>query len=692
MDIHQYVQPVLDYFSHHKTIGLVATFFIAFLEALPIIGTIVPGSVTMTLIGVLVGTQVLPGYLTFALACCGAYCGDWIGFVFGFYFQDRVAQIWPFNKNPKWLKAGRVFFDKHGVTSVIVGRFFGPIRSTVPMIAGILNMPWIQFFFAAMPAALIWALLYMGPGIILGHVALELSPATTTKILVYGVLSIVFIWFIFWVIERFFAQISRTVHRIFDALWQALGKGKHARHFIYLIENQQDKNDARPLSYLFISLLLFLTFSGLFGFIYHGGTHNSFNFAVNYLMQGVRQPGLQTFFILLTNVGKTPITFIMATLLACLLLIKKEWEMAICIVAAAVSTAGLTGVFKHLTHSARPQWIHYIKSTSSFPSGHTAMATVWYCTIAYFSALVFKRRRFITYLSILLILLTAVSRLYLGAHWPTDVIGSLLLSTAVFTLTVIAFKRIANRPVRLSKGYWLASMLMSTLLPWSIYSALSLKQEQLNSRIVIRTQQFTYQNWFNHPLRYLPAYRKNRLGKMIEPLNVQWMQPIQQIEQQLTKAGFKKESSVHDLKSGLANLARTPQNRLPMIAKLYQNTPPVLLMVKKTNTPDTVIEIRLWNSHSRIILNSIPLWIGSINYRSTVQGKNLIQRNKKITHYQQNNQNVLTTLSALFSKQDYRILIQQQTAHHLKKIQEKQWDNKVIIITPSVNPKETPTK
>ncbi len=72
----------------------------------------------------------------------------------------------------------------------------------------------------------------------------------------------------------------------------------------------------------------------------------------------------------------------------------------------------------------------------SFPSGHTQGATTFYMTLA----LLFKRR-WIYISAIAVSLLVAVSRLYLGVHWPVDVIGGLLLGTAA----ALVFYRILSR-------------------------------------------------------------------------------------------------------------------------------------------------------------------------------------------------------------------------------------------------------
>ncbi|HET8995766.1 MAG TPA: hypothetical protein VFN42_03780, partial [Acetobacteraceae bacterium] len=60
---------------------------------------------------------------------------------------------------------GHAFFQRWGVGSVFLGRFFGPLRSVVPLIAGICGMPQLLFQLANVSSALVWATLILAPGV-----------------------------------------------------------------------------------------------------------------------------------------------------------------------------------------------------------------------------------------------------------------------------------------------------------------------------------------------------------------------------------------------------------------------------------------------------------------------------------------------------------------------------------------------
>src|SRR3989338_1157689 len=168
------VSPLLQWLNANPEWAGVATFVISAAESVAIIGTIVPGSITMTAIGTLAGAGVIPLWATLFLAILGAVVGDGISYWMGHYFKDKLKNTWPFKNNPGLLDKGEIFVHKYGVMSVFIGRFVGPVRALVPLVAGMLGMKPLQFTIANVASAIGWAPAYMLPGILLGAASLEL--------------------------------------------------------------------------------------------------------------------------------------------------------------------------------------------------------------------------------------------------------------------------------------------------------------------------------------------------------------------------------------------------------------------------------------------------------------------------------------------------------------------------------------
>jgi membrane protein DedA with SNARE-associated domain len=75
--------------------------------------------------------------------------------------------MWPLSKYPNLLPRGEAFVTRWGVPSIFIGRFFGPLRASVPLVAGIFEMPYWRFQFANFTSAFVWAgvLILCGDGL-----------------------------------------------------------------------------------------------------------------------------------------------------------------------------------------------------------------------------------------------------------------------------------------------------------------------------------------------------------------------------------------------------------------------------------------------------------------------------------------------------------------------------------------------
>jgi membrane protein DedA with SNARE-associated domain len=74
------------------------------------------------------------------------------------------AHVWPLSRHPDLLPRGERFVTRWGVLGIFIGRFFGPLRASVPLIAGIFAMPIWRFQIANFVSAFVWsaALLTLG--------------------------------------------------------------------------------------------------------------------------------------------------------------------------------------------------------------------------------------------------------------------------------------------------------------------------------------------------------------------------------------------------------------------------------------------------------------------------------------------------------------------------------------------------
>ncbi|CAB3888488.1 MAG: DedA family protein [Achromobacter pulmonis] len=139
-------------------------FVFAFLKSLPLVALVVPGTALLLSIGAILGlgdSAFVPVWLAIAI---GAALGDWVQYACGVRFGPGLLQSKPLRKRPQLLHRSTVFIQRWGVLSIVLCRFFGPLRATVPMIAGICGMRAAAFQIANWASAFLWAAALLLPG------------------------------------------------------------------------------------------------------------------------------------------------------------------------------------------------------------------------------------------------------------------------------------------------------------------------------------------------------------------------------------------------------------------------------------------------------------------------------------------------------------------------------------------------
>lgn len=133
-------------------------------ESLAVVGLFIPGLIMMGIVGALVAAGILSIVPTLIYAILGAVVGDGISYYLGYIFKDHLPNYWPFNRYPKWLEQGKSFFINYGSMSIVIGRFVGPVRPFIPVVAGMMHMSPRVFLIANIISAMVWAPIYMLPG------------------------------------------------------------------------------------------------------------------------------------------------------------------------------------------------------------------------------------------------------------------------------------------------------------------------------------------------------------------------------------------------------------------------------------------------------------------------------------------------------------------------------------------------
>ncbi|MDX1559287.1 MAG: bifunctional DedA family/phosphatase PAP2 family protein [Marinobacter sp.] len=425
-----------------------ALFTTAFIESLAIAGIIVPGVAILFAVAVLAGETGMP--LTEALlwAGLGAIAGDTASFALGRQLQGRLTTAWPLSRYPKIIGTGERFFKRHGGKSVIIGRFVGPVRPIIPLVAGALMMSWRRFLAFNIGSAVAWAPVYIFPGFLVGSaLASEIRPPAHFYAVI-GI-SLAALTVVYFVLLRFQLGLGED-SRFYRWLKQWMAQYEATNRFWRLYTNQRP---AREGEFPLASFMLALAASALLLIWGQLATATSlldgFDRAALQWFEQLRQPLLDGPFIVITLLGDAPVLIAAAALACAALLFRGYYAAAVHILVAVVLTVLLVWGLKTLLGVPRPEEVMGPPSSGAFPSGHTAGITLLVTLLASFVAGESQHRKrwqFYVLLS-LPVVPVALSRLYLGVHWFTDLIGGLLLALAVTGAVRASYSRYDKVPL-----------------------------------------------------------------------------------------------------------------------------------------------------------------------------------------------------------------------------------------------------
>jgi membrane protein DedA with SNARE-associated domain len=166
VDLHD---AVLTFVRGHEAWAAPVVFTLAFGESLAFVSLLLPATAILVGVGGLVGDAGIGFWPIWFAAALGATLGDIVSYWLGHRYNYTITRVWPLSRHPALLTRGEVFFRKWGIIGIFLGRFFGPLRSVVPLIAGICAMPWLPFQIANAASAIVWAAGILAPGVILAR-------------------------------------------------------------------------------------------------------------------------------------------------------------------------------------------------------------------------------------------------------------------------------------------------------------------------------------------------------------------------------------------------------------------------------------------------------------------------------------------------------------------------------------------
>lgn len=412
--------------AHPEWLGL-AILLIACSECLTIVGIVVPGTVLLFAVAALAGSGALPLWQTLLFGYAGALLGDALSYAIGRRCHQDIRRLPLLRRHPEWLAQAEFYFQRYGVISLLLGRFIGPLRPMLPTVAGMLDMPLPRFAAVSLVAAAGWAVAYLLPGWAAGA-ALRLP-------LPEG----------FW--------------------WQAgvLAGGLLALLALTGQASLRERRTAAPLAAALSATLLLALFAGWEHFA-------AFDRALLELTQRGRTPALDQWMARLTRLGDFAVQLGAGLLLVALLALLRQWRALLFVGLTLAGTALANRGLKLLFARPRPELLLQPLDSFSLPSGHSSAAFAFCLVLGVLAGRGATARIRLAWLLLasLPAAAIAVSRLYLGAHWPTDVLAGALLAGSLCAASLGLLQRDSPLPapgVRLWRALLPALGLLFVLLP-----------------------------------------------------------------------------------------------------------------------------------------------------------------------------------------------------------------------------------
>jgi membrane protein DedA with SNARE-associated domain/membrane-associated phospholipid phosphatase len=596
--------------GRHPVAALAFIGLVAFAESLAIVGTLVPAAVVMFGAGALVGHGTLEIGWTLLVATAGAVAGDALSYELGRHGQDRVRQ-WPLmQRHAGRIEKAQQLIARHGAASILIARFTGAVRAFVPVLAGLGQMPAVKFYATNLASALLWAPAHILPGVVFGA-SLHLAEQASARLAVIVLCVAVLVWAAVW-LARLVVRASLPVSHLlrFGALRAAGERNAWWARFVRLLDPRRPGSEAllAGMMVLLGSMWLFL---GILEDVVSRDPLVIADQSVFTFLQQLRTEPIDRLMVGITELGSVGVMLPVIAAVAAWLALRGAWRTAGYWIATTASAELVVRVLKQTLGRHRPLALYRGIEQYSFPSGHATIAAV---VLAYLAFLVTRGQTMrwrvgVGCTAAVYVALVGFSRLYLGAHWFSDVLGGYSFGLAVVALSAIIYNHRVQEPVQ-TKGVAVVAgatiVVAGTLWIWwrgpvdmPRYSA------------AVPPRPTTLPAWLDGGFRLLPTHRHEIAGERKEVFTVQLACSEPALRQALQRAGWERAPKL-SVASVLHAIAPHPSvGKLPVLPKYDGGRASTIDLMRTPSAGGNARDVlRLWRSEWELS-DATPIWFGA---------------------------------------------------------------------------------
>ena len=429
---------------------------LAFLETGAFVGLVAPGEFTVILGGVIAGQGEINVLLLLAITWMAAFLGDTTSFVIG----SRLGRSFLERHGPRVkitrerLEQVESYFDRHGGKTILIGRFIGLVRALAPFIAGSSKMPYRRFAPYSVIGTGLWSATFVLLGYAFWQSFEKVAGVAGRATVVFGVIVALIVGVVYayrrlrheeerrrlgaWLERQGQRPLLRPVAAVMRPIWRRLLRP--AWRFV-----------APQLRFLWgritpgdlgIELTTTLAIASVGGFVFGAYADElattprltTADKEIEELTIDLYNETAVDIARVVTDLGSLAVIVPLVLILAGVLI----WRRSVLELAVLVSGLLLTYAGVHITKGAidRPRPAQPLDDItgSSFPSGHAAYA-ITHVAMAVIAARLlpnFASRAVLVFAAIVAAAVVGLTRLYLRAHFWSDVVGGWALGAGAF--------------------------------------------------------------------------------------------------------------------------------------------------------------------------------------------------------------------------------------------------------------------
>jgi undecaprenyl-diphosphatase len=430
---------------------------LAFLETGAFVGLVAPGETAVLVGGLVAGQGQISLFVLIAIVWTCAVAGDLTSYTLG----RRLGRSWLLRNGEKLkitedrLHQVEKFFERAGGLTILVGRFIGLVRALAPFIAGTSRMPLRVFLPYDVIGAGAWATTFCVLGYVFWRSFDRITEYVSRGLFAFGTVVALGVGlyllvrlrrdeafrerFKAWLYAREDQPLVKPLLRAGTPVWRKVLRPAAAG----IDAGAQFVRDRLTPGHfgLELSTLVALLCVGTFTFMLLGqierepGEPRADDVAAD-VADRIRFEPLTGILKVVTDIGASPVVGIVVLLTAMWAMSRRRWIEGGALLIGAAASFLASRSFKAYFDRGRPEDAFVNTFGAAFPSGHAiyAVALVACAVVLVRVGAGWALRSALVTVSVVLVVVVALTRVYLRAHFLTDVLGGVALGTAIWAL------------------------------------------------------------------------------------------------------------------------------------------------------------------------------------------------------------------------------------------------------------------